>query len=162
MGKKEKTLQIGLSSTTSQGNHVELGKLGGYIGFNLRLAQNASFKSFKKRTGESDLRPGWFAVLALIHHNPGITPMALSRASGRDKSTLTPVLRDLLHRNLISQRPMPGDKRSYSLELTKAGEEKLAQLTAHALEHDRALDEIVGDKKEEFIKILRRIATLID
>ena len=74
-----------------------------YIGFHLRLAQNASFKAFKRLTGESDLKPGWFAVMMLVHVNPGITPMALSRASGRDKSTLTPVLRDLESRGYLDR-----------------------------------------------------------
>lgn len=141
---------------------VKLGKLDSYIGFNLRLAQNASFKAFKRHTGDDDLRPGWFAVLSLIHDNPGITPMALSKASGRDKSTLTPVLRDLLRLKLIVRETVESDKRSYTLSLTRLGEAKLAMLAEHAAAHDRTLDEIVGDKKEELIRLLKRISALLD
>ena len=137
---------------------VDLGDLGNYIAFYLRLAQNASFKAFKRHTGETDLRPGWFAVLSLIGSNPGITPMVLSRASGRDKSTITPVLRDLMRAQLISREPIARDRRSYALRLTEAGREKLERLAYHAARHDEELDELVGDQKKQLLELLRRIA----
>jgi DNA-binding MarR family transcriptional regulator len=157
------------SSNGGEGAHaraaereVRLGELENYIAFHLRLAQNASFKAFKRHTGENRLRPGWFAVLMIIRNNPGITPMALSRASGRDKSTITPVLRDLLQERLIDRIANPRDKRSYGLSLTAAGEEKLRHLAACAAEHDRELDEIVGEQKSELIRLLRRIVAVLD
>lgn len=139
-----------------------LGPLDQALGFHLRLAQNASFKAFKRHTGAADLRPGWYAVLTIIHHNPGITPIALSRGSGRDKSTITPVLRDLLRDGLIRRGTIPTDKRSYALFLTEAGEERLASLAASAAAHDEELDAIVGDKKDELLRLLRRIVTVLD
>jgi DNA-binding MarR family transcriptional regulator len=141
---------------------ISLGPLENYIGFYLRLAQNASFQAFKRHTGEADLRPGWFAVLSLIGSNPGITPVALARASGRDKSTNTPVLRDLMRNQLVRREPIPADRRSYALSLTPAGEEKCAELSAHAARHDRELDALVGDRKEELLDQLRLIATGLD
>ena len=57
---------------------LKLGLLDDYIGFHLRLAQNASFRAFKRHTGDRDLRPGWFAVLTLIARQ--------SRASRRWRS----------------------------------------------------------------------------
>jgi DNA-binding MarR family transcriptional regulator len=141
---------------------VRRGALEDRIGFHLRLAQDASFRSFQRHAGELDLRPGWFAVLSLIRDNPGITPMALSRASGRDKSTITPVLRELTRSQLISRTPLAGDGRSYTLSLTPAGAERLAHLDACAEAHDRELDGIVGEKKPELIRLLRRIVAVLD
>jgi DNA-binding MarR family transcriptional regulator len=141
---------------------VELGELDDYIGFHLRLAQTASFKAFRRHTGDRRLRPGWFAVLSIIRMNPGITPMAVSRASGRDKSTITPVLQDLVRDKLVIRHPIPVDRRSYALHLTKAGEEKLAYLAACAARHDRELDAIIGDRKAELIRLLRRIVSALD
>jgi DNA-binding MarR family transcriptional regulator len=141
---------------------IVLGALDGFIGFHLRLAQNASFKAFKRHTGEHDLKPGWFAVMTLISLNPGITPMALSRASGRDKSTITPVLRSLEQRALVERSPVAGDRRSYALTLTAAGRDMLDRLTEHARAHDRQLDAIVGEDKPQLIGLLRRIATEVD
>jgi DNA-binding MarR family transcriptional regulator len=88
--------------------------------------------------------------------------MALSRASGRDKSTLTAVLHDLLRARFIARQPIPRDRRSHALFLTPLGEEKLARLSQHAARHDRLLDEIVGPGKAELITLLRRIWTLLD
>jgi DNA-binding MarR family transcriptional regulator len=162
----ERTKSSDLRKKTSKRSEstepIKLGELENRLGFHLRLAQNASFKAFKRHTGENDLRPGWFAVLALIHNNPGITPMAVSRASGRDKSTITPVLRDLMRAHLIDRQPVEADKRSYALFLTEAGKEKLAHLSACAMEHDRELDEIVGDRKDELVQLLRRIVAVLD
>ena len=143
-------------------DEVDLGLLGDYIAFHLRLAQAASFRSFKRHAGVSNLRPGWFAVLSLIDNNPGITPIVLSRASGRDKSTLTPVLRDLTREKLIRREPVPGDRRSYALHLTTAGSERLAHLAASAAAHDRELDDIVGEGKPALIGLLRRIVEELD
>jgi DNA-binding MarR family transcriptional regulator len=143
-------------------DEVDLGLLGGYIGYHLRMAQAASFRSFKRHTGVRNLRPGWFAVLSLIDNNPGITPIVLSRASGRDKSTLTPVLRDLAREKLIRREPVPGDRRSYALHLTPAGAEQLAHLGACAAAHDRELDDIVGKDKPALLDLLRRIVEELD
>lgn len=141
---------------------VRLGKLDDYIGFHLRLAQGASFRAYKRQTGEPSLRPGWFAVLSLIGDNPGITPMALSRASGRDKSTITPVLRDLQREKLIRREDVPTDRRSYALHLTEEGARKLAHLAESAERHDRELDAIVGDQKRALLDLLRRIVAELE
>jgi DNA-binding MarR family transcriptional regulator len=136
---------------------IRFGPLENYITFHLRMAHGAAFRAFQRRAGMPGLRPGWFAVLTLIRENPGITPMALSRGSGRDKSTITPILRDLEHEGLVSREAVPADRRSYALRLTSKGEVRLAHLSQRAAEHDARLDAIVGDRKEELLALLRRI-----
>jgi DNA-binding MarR family transcriptional regulator len=80
---------------------IDYGPLANWLGFHLRMAQIASFQAFAAEVGEVDLPPGRFALLTLIGRNPGISQTVLSRAAGRDKSTLTPALRDLRKRELI-------------------------------------------------------------
>jgi DNA-binding MarR family transcriptional regulator len=136
-----------------------LGPLADFIGFHLRLAQEASFQAFARRVRDLDLRPGRFAALALIGWNPGISQTALGRASGRDKSSLTPALDDLERRGLVNRRRSKRDRRIYTLSLTPKGEKLLDELMAEARAHDRRLDRIVGLKnKAEFVRTLRRIA----
>jgi DNA-binding MarR family transcriptional regulator len=149
-------------SDDSGGEPTRLGMLEEALGFHLRLAQAASFRSFKRHAGLPKLRPGWFAVLSLIGDNPGITPVALSRASGRDKSTITPVLRDLVRSRLIGREDVPTDRRSYALHLTPAGEQALGHLRSCAAAHDRHLDAIVGPRKGELLELLRRITTELE
>lgn len=137
---------------------VSFGELGQTIGFNLRLAQQASFQAFARRVGSSDLRPGFYATLALIHENPGISQTALSQANGRDKSTLTPLLDELEQRGLVIRERLATDRRSYSLRLTTEGVKALKTLRMHAREHDKMLDELIGPShKEAFLRSLREI-----
>ena len=140
---------------------VRLGVLDGFIGFHLRLAQDASFRAFARQVGQRDLEPGRFAALMVIHNNPGITLGALGRAIARDKSTITPLIQDLQRRGLIERRPSKTDRRSATATLTADGEAMLRDLFVHARDHDRKLDDIVGNRKPELIRLLRRIAELL-
>src|ERR1700741_5144759 len=101
---------------------IDYGPLADWIGFHVRMAQIAAFQAFARETGEVDLPPGRFALLTLIGRNPGISQTVLSRAAGRDKSTLTPALRDLKRRGLIARRRLESDRRSYHLTLTPSGQ----------------------------------------
>lgn len=142
---------------------IRLGPLAGFIGFHLRLAQEASFRAFAERVGDPGLRPSRFAMLALIAENPGLTQRALSRASGRDTSTLTTALDDMVRRGLVLRERAPADRRSYALSLTPRGQKVLARLMAHARAHDARLDALVGPRgKATLLRLLRRIVAGLD
>ena len=141
------------------GNGIDFGPLEHWVGFHLRLAQTASFQAFAREARGIDVSPGRFATLMLIGHNPGISQTALSRANGRDKSTLTPVLEDLERRKLIRRVRPKSDRRSYRLMLTSAGEQALRSLNACAERHDRNLDRIIGPRdRARFLLTLRKLA----
>jgi DNA-binding MarR family transcriptional regulator len=110
---------------------IDYGPLAHWVGFNLRMAQDASFQAFSRLSREIGVKPGRFATLLLIGNNPGISQTTLSRANGRDKSTLTPLLADLVRRGLVRRTRTPNDRRSYRLTLTRAGE-ALLRLSARA------------------------------
>ncbi|HEX8663493.1 MAG TPA: MarR family transcriptional regulator [Beijerinckiaceae bacterium] len=138
---------------------VAYGPLAEWVGFHLRMAQTASFSAFAREADGIAVGPGRFALLTLIGHNPGISQTALSRANGRDKSTLTPALDDLVRRGLVRRERVARDRRSYALRLTPEGEAALQELTARAARHEANLDRIIGPKERaRFVKILKRIA----
>ena len=137
---------------------IEYGPLAEWIGFHLRMAQISAFQAFVREVGEVDLPPGRFALLTLIGRNPGISQTVLSRAAGRDKSTLTPALQDLKRRGLIARVRLENDRRSYHLTLTPAGEAMLVRLTECAARHERNLDRVIGARdRARFLGTLRRI-----
>ncbi len=144
--------------TVEEGVGVQLGALGTFIGFHLRLAQDASFRAFARHVGARDLQPGRFAAMSVIHNNPGITQAGLGRTIARDKSSVTPLIQELEKRGLVKRERSRSDRRSVTLTLTAAGEAMLRRLQAHAIEHDRKLDRIVGEQKPEFIRLLKKIA----
>ena len=140
-----------------EGEHELPPVLAEAVAYHLRLAQEASFQAFRQRVGSGDLQPGRYTVLSIIAANPGLTPTDLSRACGRDKSTLTPALKDLTRRGLVERKRHETDERSYTVHLTSAGADLLQKLRRHALAHDRLIDRVVGHDRAMFLEVLRRI-----
>jgi DNA-binding MarR family transcriptional regulator len=143
---------------------VRYGPLANWIGFHLRMAQTASFQAFAREAAEVELtQPGRFATLTLIGHNPGISQTALSRANGRDKSTLTPLLNDLVKRGLITREKTQEDRRTYRLTLTADGEVLLRRLTDCARRHEANIERVIGrSDRARFLRTLRRIMTTLE
>jgi len=142
---------------------LDFGPLAGWIGFNLRMAQESAFQAFSRRSHDIGEHPGRFATLMLIHRNPGISPTELSQASGRDKSSLTPVIEDLVRRGHVERQRTDSDKRTYRLTLTAQGKKVLASLVRCARRHERVLDGIVGTRdRKRFLGLCKKIAAQID
>jgi DNA-binding MarR family transcriptional regulator len=142
---------------------VNFGPLANWVGFNLRMAQEAAFQAFSHLSQEIGESPGRFATLTLIARNPGISQTELSLANGRDKSSLTPVVEDLVRRGLVERRRMDSDRRTYRLNLTPSGKKVLTMLTRCARRHERNLDRVIGERdRRRFIQILKKIAAEID
>ena len=57
---------------------INFGPLAHWVGFNLRMAQEAAFQAFSRRSQEIGESPGRFATLTLIARNPGISQTELS------------------------------------------------------------------------------------
>jgi DNA-binding MarR family transcriptional regulator len=127
------------------------------------MAQEHAFQAFSRRSQEIGESPGRFATLTLIARNPGISQTELSHANGRDKSSLTPVVEDLVRRGLIERKRMREDRRAYRLNLTPAGKKTLTMLTRCARKHERVLDAIIGQHdRKRFLEILKKIAAEIE
>jgi DNA-binding MarR family transcriptional regulator len=142
---------------------IKFGPLGSWVGFNLRMAQESAFQAFSLRSQEIGESPGRFATLTLIARNPGISQTELSHANGRDKSSVTPVVEDLVRRGLVERKRMRADRRTYRLNVTAAGKKTLTQLTRCARRHELNLDRIIGPRdRKRFIQILKRIAAEIE
>ena len=124
------------------GLSVNFGPLAHWVGFNLRMAQEAAFQAFSHLSQEIGESPGRFATLTLIARNPGISQTELSLANGRDKSSLTPVVEDLVKRGLVERKRMDSDRRTYRLNLTPSGKRVLTMLTRCARRHERNLDRL--------------------
>ena len=118
------------------------------------------FRAARRRSAKV---PGRFATLTLIARNPGISQTELSHANGRDKSSLTPVVEDLVRRGLVERKRMREDRRTYRLNVTPAGKRTLDLLTRCARRHERELDSIIGRRdRKRFLQILKKIAAEIE
>ena len=142
---------------------IKFGPLEHWVGFNLRMAQEHAFQAFSRRSQDIGENPGRFATLMLIARNPGISQTELSHANGRDKSSLTPVVEDLVRRGLVERKRMRHDRRTYRLHLTREGKRTLLMLMRCARQHERVLDGIIGARdRKRFLDILKRIAADVE
>jgi DNA-binding MarR family transcriptional regulator len=151
------------SDGEAAGGPVDFGPLAHWIGFNLRMAQEAAFQAFSHLSKEVGESPGRFATLTIIARNPGISQTELSQASGRDKSSITPVIEDLVRRGLVERKRVRSDRRAWRLSLTASGKKTLATLTRCARTHERNLDRIIGrNERVRFLAILKKLAAEIE
>lgn len=97
------------------------GPLTGYLGYALRRAQMAAVAEFLVALGEVDLRPTQFAVLNIIHENPGVRQSAVCAALGIQKANFVPLLNELERRGLAVRKTGIPDRRSTALHLTTRG-----------------------------------------
>ncbi|MGY2048053.1 MarR family winged helix-turn-helix transcriptional regulator [Methylobacterium sp. JK268] len=142
---------------------LRLGWLENALGYHLRRAQAASFRSFSGLAGDAGLRPGDFALLQLVGDNPGIGQTALSAAVARDKSTLTPLLVDLERRGFVRREPDPADRRGRRVSLTPAGAAKRDALAACAARHEALLAAALGpENRALLLGLLRQLAGALE
>jgi DNA-binding MarR family transcriptional regulator len=111
-------------------DHLDLGRLGDFIGFRLRRIQNQLSSAFAAATLNHGLRPGEFSALAIISANPGLAQVRLAREVGLDKSATVAVVDDLERLGFAERRRSAVDRRRHALFTTEAGEAALAELFA--------------------------------
>lgn len=141
---------------------TRLGLVGDSITFHLALAQESAFTAFvshfMRESGQRFIRPGHFTLMTIIAENPGITQTVLSQAAARDKSTLTPVVREFVERGLVTRTPIASDRRSHALALTPKGLGLWHELKGHSIAVDEKLAQVVGpENRESFLRILKKI-----
>ena len=142
---------------------LDLGWLGGTIGFNLRVAQEASVRAYLRSLADTGTLAWRFAMLELIDLNPGLTQAALAKAVMRDTSSLTPALDDLCDRGLVTRVRPDHDRRSYELRITPRGKAAMDALKTKVQAHERDLDRLfTREQRTQLIAMLRHIARALD
>ncbi|HTL65652.1 MAG TPA: MarR family transcriptional regulator [Pseudolabrys sp.] len=145
---------------TIQTEDIDLGWLEGLIGFNLRIAHEASVRAYLQSIPSTGPLAWRFAILALIDLNPGLTQTALARAVMRDSSTLTAVLDDLCNRGLITRTRPDHDRRSYELRITAAGIKSMEKLKSKVEAHERELDRLfTREQRASLVRMLKQIVS---
>jgi DNA-binding MarR family transcriptional regulator len=76
-----------------------------------------------------ELSPSQFNILNLLGgHADGLTQTALSQALITHRSNVTGLVDRLEKRGLLVRKAVPGDRRAYSVQLTKAGAQLVAEI----------------------------------
>jgi DNA-binding MarR family transcriptional regulator len=138
---------------------LDLGRLSGYLGYQIRQAQSAIFRDLARATRPLGVTPGEFSLLATLQRNPGLSSMRLARAYQLDKTSLSLALKRLAARGLIESNRNEDDRRYHALQLTPAGRDVLRRATRRIEAQERAMDAVLepGERKL-LLDRLRRIA----
>lgn len=146
------------SDALPAGTGLDLGPLPGLLGYALRRAQVAVFADFIASFATLDLRPAQFSVLLLIRHNPGCKQSDVAEALGILRPNFVAMMDDLDHRGLTQRTTSKGDRRSYAIFLTEAGDALLDAAMKVVAEHEARLTSAMKPgEPEKFLDLLARI-----
>jgi DNA-binding MarR family transcriptional regulator len=127
-------------------------------GFLLAQLGTHAHRRFAERLAGRGLHPRHFGMLSQLAAE-GQSQQALSVALGIHRSAVVALVDDLEHRGLAERRRDPADRRAYTLFLTPAGRELLAELRRAADEEDvELLTALEAPERSQLISLLQRVA----
>ena len=97
----------------------------------LRQAGRAIGQLYDRHLAQAGLRGGQYSLLMRLWRHGPMGVNTLSTAAGMDRTTLTRVLKPLQRDGFIENAVSATDRRSRLLQLTPAGEAKLAEAIPH-------------------------------
>ncbi len=131
------------------------------IGFVLRLAKLAVFKDIFDTLNPFGLRPSDFSAMRVIAANPGLKQQDIGRQLGIKGPNLVGLVEELRRKKLVLRKVVPDDRRSYSLSLTKAGQDLLEKAEEAHQSHQARIAEALGDNDPVlFLNCLRNLTRL--
>jgi DNA-binding MarR family transcriptional regulator len=140
------------------GARVDLGMLPKLLGYNLRRAHQASWRTYVSFIGENKIRPGLFSLLILTRSNPGIAQIELGTHLGVDKASIVALLDRLERAGLIERRRCTRDRRRQGIFLTEAGSAELEALMGQVRQLERHMASRFNKLElEQFLGFLQRM-----
>jgi DNA-binding MarR family transcriptional regulator len=128
-------------------------------GFLLVQLGTHAHRRFAERLAGRGLHPRHFGMLGHLAAAEGQSQQALSVALGIHRSAVVALVDDLEQRGLAERRRDPDDRRAYTLFLTPAGRELLAELRRAADDEDAdLLAALDGPERAQLISLLQRVA----
>ena len=116
-------------------------------------------KQFGDRLSVVKLTPPHAGILRLLSHSPGISQRELAARLGMHASRLVGIVDEMEMLGLVVREGNTDDRRTYSLQITPKGREKMVEISAIAREHNEALCAALSEEEREvLVGLLQRIA----
>ena len=132
---------------------------GSFAAFLLAQVGALAARQFGERMQPIGLTPPHAGILRMLALSAGISQRDLADRLGMHASRLVAVVDELESLGLVVRTANSEDRRSYALELTPAGREKLAEVGKVAREHNEALCASLSVEEREMLAgLLQRIA----
>jgi DNA-binding MarR family transcriptional regulator len=113
-----------------------------------------SAAQFTEGLGVLDLTPADAGILRLLRVEPGPSQQELATKLQIHPSRLVAILDNLEKRGLVERRAHAHDRRLYSIQLTKNGDEILEKIGKVAREHQDALLSALGKEERDALAVL--------
>ena len=137
---------------------VDLGFLPTLLGYNLRRAHQASWRTYVRFIGKDKIRPGLFSLMCLVRSNPSISQIELGTHLGVDKTSIVALLDRLERDGLIQRKRSTRDRRRQGICLTKAGAQEFDALLAKVRQLERHMaSRFSAQELKNFLGYLRRM-----
>ena len=136
----------------------DYGRLDDSLGYVLRRAQLAVFKTFQGMFKSLDITPAQCSVLLIIEKNPGLTQTQVSDALGIKRANFVALL-DTLEARGLAERAPASDRRSYALQLTPRGRILLRKIHAVSDLHEENISAPLS--KQERAELFRLLNLVI-
>ncbi|KAA3640199.1 MAG: MarR family transcriptional regulator [Bacteroidetes bacterium] len=105
-----------------------------------------------------DLTGDQWVVLKRISERPGINQKEIADTTYKDPASVTRILDLMEKKQLVVRQPIPGNRRAYGLELTKAGADLVNKILPLAVDlRAQGIDGISEQDFETFKKVLNTI-----
>lgn len=142
------------------GSRLGASELAASIGFVLRLANGVAMSQLAQRFEPLGMRQSLYSVLLIIAENPGLKQQEVGQTLSIQQPNLVSLVNELVNEGLVQRTVNAEDRRSYSLVLTAAGKQRLAQANRAHAENERRLAEAIAPLTvEQFRAALLRIVT---
>jgi DNA-binding MarR family transcriptional regulator len=130
------------------------------VGYLLRRAHNAflTYWTIRFRHSETPITPVQGGMLVVIAANPGLTQTELARMMNVEGPTLMQSIDRLEQQGYLQRVRRPGDRRSYSLQLTPLGGEVLSAIDAFLPIRD---EDMLADLTPQEVEVLTGLLTRI-
>lgn len=139
---------------------VEYDVLDELVGYAVRRAQLSIYEDFASTMEAEEITPQRFSSLVIVENNPGISQTRLAEVMGIARSGVVAII-DGFERKGLVERQASGDRRSYSLRLTKAGARELKRYKRAVRDHDQRISAaLTRTEKDQLRMLLRKLCTV--
>jgi DNA-binding MarR family transcriptional regulator len=140
------------------GAKVDLGVLPKLLGYNLRRANQSSWRTYVSFIGEHKIRPGLFSLLCLVRFNAGIAQIEIGTHLGVDKASIVALLDRRERAGLIERRRSVRDRRRQGISLTDAGMKEFDSLMTQVRQLERHMANRFNKQElDQFLGYLHRM-----
>lgn len=140
-----------MSQSTSQDTRPNPLALENQVCFSLYSAANAMVRAYRPLLEALDLTYSQYLAMLVLWQEPGISVKTLGEQLHLDSGTLTPLLKRLESKGLVTRGRSETDERVRVLQLTDAGRELQQQAQSIPMQMRCKL----GGEPEEFIELKR-------